>query len=207
MVLKVIGAGVGRTGTYSLKMALNQLGLGPTYHMEEIILDMPRKLPQWQAVVAGDVDWPTIFEGYTAAVDWPTASYYRELHEAYPDAKFILSHRSPESWVDSFSGTIYQLLSNLEQAPEPMRPWLEMVVEVIAKAGFKLGLDREQLMAAFDAHNAAVKAAIPSGQLLEFQAKEGWEPLCSFLGKPVPDGPFPRTNDRAEFWDKVSGAA
>ena len=205
--LKIIGAGVGRTGTHSLKLALNQLGLGPTYHMEEIIFDMQRKLPQWQAVVAGKPDWAAIFEGYNSAVDWPTASYYRELHAAYPDAKFILTHRTTDSWLDSFSGTIYQILSDLEQAPEPMRPWLRMVVKALAKAGFELGRDREQLGAAFEAHNAAVKAAIPAPRLLVFQAKDGWEPLCGFLGKSVPDEPFPRTNNREEFWDKVAGAA
>lgn len=207
LALSVIGAGVGRTGTYSLKLALNQLDFGPTYHMEEIILDMPRKLPLWKAVVAGRPDWTMIFDGYHAAVDWPTAAYYRELHAAYPDAKFILTHRSPVSWVDSFSATIYQLISNAEDAPEPMRPWLEMVIAVIAATGFPLGLDREKLMAAFEAHNAAVEAAIPSDRLLVFQVKEGWQPLCGFLGVAVPEGPFPRTNDRAEFWDKVSGAA
>ncbi|WP_411352969.1 sulfotransferase family protein (plasmid) [Leisingera aquaemixtae] len=207
MGLKVVGVGLGRTGTYSLKVALNQLGLGPTYHMEEIILDMQRKLPQWQAVVAGNSDWVAIFEGYTAAVDWPTASYYRELHAAYPDAQFILTHRNPESWVDSFSATIYQLLSNIDEAPEPMRPWLELVIAVIAKAGIPLGLGRQRLMDAFAAHNAAVEAAIPPDRLLAFQVKEGWQPLCGFLDVPVPDGLFPRTNDRGEFWDKVAGAA
>jgi hypothetical protein len=205
--LKVVGAGVGRTGTYSLKLALNQLGFGPCYHMEEIILDMPNKLPHWQAIVAGDPDFETVYDGYRAAVDWPTASYYRELHAAYPEAKFILTHRSPENWVESFSETIYKLISNAGDAPEPMRPWLETTSAVIAKAGFRLGLDRDQLQAAFARHNADVEAAIPAEQLLVYQVKEGWEPLCDFLGVLLPDGPFPRTNDRSEFWDKVSAAA
>lgn len=207
MSLKVIGAGVGRTGTYSLKLALNQLGLGPTHHMEEVILNMLRQLPLWQDAVAGKADWEAIYDGYPAAVDWPTAGFYRELHAAYPTARFILTHRDPESWIESFSATIYALISAPQAAPEPMRPWLEMATAVIAKTGFPTGLDRDVLCAAFDAHIAAVKATIPSSQLLVYRVTEGWEPLCAFLGVPVPQEPFPRTNNRSEFWDKVSAAA
>lgn len=206
MGLGVIGAGVGRTGTYSLKLALNQLGFGPCYHMEEVILDMPRKLPMWQAAVSDTPDWQQIYDGYASAVDWPTASYYQELHNTYPEAKFILTHRDPDTWVDSFSATIYEILSNIPEAPEPMRPWLEMTVKVLEKANISLGLTPEHLRAAFEAHNAAVRAAIPASQLLVYQVKEGWEPLCAFLDAPVPDDPFPRTNDRTEFWDKVAAA-
>ncbi|SLN75263.1 sulfotransferase family protein [Oceanibacterium hippocampi] len=207
MPLDVIGAGVGRTGTYSLKLAINQLGLGPSHHMEEVILNMPRQLPLWQAAVAGNADWQAIYDGYPAAVDWPTAGFHRELYAANPTARFILTHRSAESWYESFSSTIYKLISNVDAAPEPMRPWLEMTIAVIAKTGFPLGLDRDGLCAAFEAHIATVKATIPASQLLVYQVKEGWEPLCAFLGVPVPEGPFPRTNDRSEFWDKVSAAA
>jgi hypothetical protein len=207
MTLRVIGAGVGRTGTYSLKLALNELGLGPTHHMEEVLINMPVQLPLWLAAVDGDPDWLKIYAGYTAAVDWPTAGFHRELHAAYPNARFILTHRSVESWVDSFSSTIYALLSRpLEAAPEPMRPWLSMVRAVIARTGFPLGFDKEALATAFEAHLASVKQTIPASQLLIYQVKEGWEPLCAFLGVPVPQTPFPRTNDRAEFWDKVSAA-
>lgn len=201
--LTVIGAGVGRTGTYSLKLALNELGLGPSHHMEEVIIHMPEQLPLWQAVVAGKPDWPAVFAGYPAAVDWPTAGYYRELHASYPEARFILTHRDPETWADSFSATIYKLISAHEMVPEHVRPWLAMATEVIERTGFPLGLDRNSLRRAFEAHLAAVKATIPASQLLVFQVKEGWEPLCAFLGVPVPDGPFPRTNDRSEFWDKI----
>ena len=207
MSLKVIGAGVGRTGTYSLKLALNQLGFGPTHHMEEIIIHMPRQLPLWQAAAAGKPDWKAIFEGYPSTVDWPTAGFYRELHEANPSAKFVLTHRDPDIWAESFSATIYKLISGPGDVPEPMRQWIEMATAVIAKTGFPLGLDTAALAAAFRQHVAAVKAAIPASQLLVFQVKDGWEPLCAFLGIPVPDGPFPRTNDRDEFWQKVAPAA
>lgn len=207
MALTVIGAGVGRTGTYSLKLAINQLGFGPCHHMEEVLIKMPRQLPLWQAAVTGKPDFAAIYDGYPAAVDWPTAGFFRELHAAYPDAKFILTHRSTESWVESFSATIYKLISSPEAAPEPMREWLAMCTEVIARTGFPLGLDKAALGHAFENHVAAVKATIPAAQLLVYQVKQGWEPLCAFLGVPAPDEPFPRTNDRAEFWDRVSGAA
>jgi len=204
MSLRVIGAGVGRTGTYSLRTAINQLGLGPCHHMEEVIVNMPTQLPLWQAAVAGRPDFAAIYKGYASAVDWPTAAYFRELHAAYPAAKFVLTVRSPESWVESFSSTIYKLLGGREHAPPEMRDWIDMGTAVIAKTGFPAGLDAEQLKSAFVAHTEAIKATIPASQLLVYQVKEGWEPLCAFLGAPVPAEPFPRTNDRGEFWDRVS---
>lgn len=207
MPLNIIGAGVGRTGTYSLKLALNQLGLGPCHHMEEVLRNMPSQVPLWSSAANGRPDWEAIYSGYPSAVDWPTAGFFRELIQAYPSAKFILTHRSPESWVDSFSTTIYKLLAGKDQLPPEVHDWLRMAEAVITKTGFPPGLSRAQLMDAFVAHNEAVKATIPADQLLVFEAKEGWEPLCAFLGAPAPDGPFPRTNDRAEFWDRVSGKA
>jgi hypothetical protein len=202
--MQLIGTGVGRTGTYSLKLAINQLGLGPCHHMEEVLHNMPLQVPLWSAALNGAADWQSIYDGYPSAVDWPTAGFFRELYAAYPSAKFVLTLRSPESWADSFGGTIYQLLAR-EQAPPEMRDWLEMSAGVIAKTGFPEGLDRDGLIAAFVAHNDAVRAAIPPGQLLEFEVKQGWGPLCEFLEVPAPDEPFPRTNHREEFWDRVNG--
>ena len=205
MALKVIGAGVGRTGTYSLKLAINQLGLGPCHHMEDVLQNMSVQVPLWTAAARGHPDWEAIYKGYESAVDWPTACFYRELSVVYPSAKFILTHRSPESWAQSFSETIYKLLAGRDHAPQEMQAWLEMGVSVIAKTGFPDGLDMDGLMRAFTAHNDAVKSAIPAHRLLVYQVKDGWGPLCAFLGMPVPDVPFPRTNDRAEFWDLVTG--
>jgi len=205
MTMHVIGAGVGRTGTYSLKLALERLGLGPCHHMEEVLLDRPVQVPLWAAAVAGRPDWGAIYEGYESAVDWPTAGFFRELAAAYPAAKFVLTLRSPERWVESFSHTIYKLMAERGSAPEDMQAWLDMAIGVIEKTGFPGGLDTAALTAAFTAHNEAVKAAIPADRLLTFQVKDGWGPLCGFLGKAVPDEPFPRTNDRGEFWDRVSG--
>jgi hypothetical protein len=203
--MKVIGAGVGRTGTHSLKLAINRLGLGPCHHMEEVLQNMPAQVPLWNAAVDENPDWRAIYDGYSSAVDWPTACFFRELAEAYPGAKFVLTVRSPESWADSFSTTIYKLLAGRDQAPPEMRDWLEMAKSVVEKTGVPGGLDRDGLMRAFAEHNQAVQAAIPSERLLVYQVKEGWEPLCQFLGVPVPDEAFPRTNDRSEFWDLVTG--
>ena len=198
MALKVVGAGIGRTGTMSLKIALEQLGFGPCHHMVELLKDMPRQLPLWQAAVAGEPDWDAVYEGYRSAVDWPTARFYRELHAAFPDAKFVLGHRSPESWAESFSHTIYLSLADIEKAPEEQREWLRMVAKILEQTGIPPGLDAEGLA-------GAVKAAIPPERLLVFEARDGWEPLCAFLGVPAPDGPYPRTNDRAEFWEHMKG--
>lgn len=204
MTMKVIGAGVGRTGTYSLKLAINRLGLGPCHHMEEVLHNRPVQLPLWVAAASGEPDWDAIYDGYGSAVDWPTAAFFRELSVAYPQAKFVLTHRSPESWAASFSETIYKLLAGRDQAPEDMRPWLDMGANVIGRSGFPAGLDVAGLMAGFTAHNEAVQEVIPADRLLVYQVKEGWGPLCDFLGVPVPDEPFPRTNDRSEFWDLVA---
>ncbi|MDX2410786.1 MAG: sulfotransferase [Woeseiaceae bacterium] len=205
MTIQVIGAGVGRTGTYSLKLAINQLGLGPCHHMEEVLHNMPAQVPLWFAAVNGRPDWQTIYEGFKSAVDWPTACFFRELIQEFPSAKFILTERDPENWADSFAATIYELLAGRDQGPPEMKEWLEMADGVIAKTGFPGGLDRDGLIRAFVAHNEAVKATIPAGQLLVYSVKEGWSPLCEFLNAPVPAEPFPRTNDRAEFWDRVTG--
>ncbi len=205
MTLNVIGTGVGRTGTYSLKLAINQLGFGPCHHMEEVLFNLPVQVPLWAAAVKGHPDWSAIYEGYRSAVDWPTAGFHKELYAAYPSAKFVLTLRSPESWADSFSETIYKLIAGRDQAPKEMQAWLDMGTGVISKTGFPAGLDRAGLIQAFTAHNEAVKATIPPQQLLVYQVKEGWGPLCEFLGTPVPADPFPRTNDRGEFWDRVSG--
>ena len=202
MAIQVFGVGVGRTGTYSLKLAINQLGLGPCHHMEAVLNNMPVQVPLWSAALAERPNWQAIYHGFESAVDWPTASFFRELIKAYPSAKFVLTQRNPEHWADSFEATIYKLLAGREQGPPEMRAWLEMVDGVIAKTGFPGGLDRDDLIRAFVTHNEAVKTTIPAGQLLVYEVKEGWAPLCKFLNRRVPAEAFPRTNNRAEFWDR-----
>ena len=203
MTLRVIGAGVGRTGTNSLRLALNQLGFGPCYHMYELALNPPVNVPLWAAAVNGQADWETIFRGYQSAVDWPTAGFVQELNAAYPSAKFILTVRSPQSWAESFSETIYKAIAMGDQVPE-IKAWLDMVVAVVRKTGFPFGLDVAGLAKAFVAHSDAVKAAIPADRLLVYEVKDGWELLCAFLRVPAPASPYPRTNDRSEFWDSMA---
>ncbi|MDH4109020.1 MAG: hypothetical protein OEW35_11915 [Gammaproteobacteria bacterium] len=205
MTIQVIGTGVGRTGTYSLKLAINRLGLGPCHHMEVVLHNIPEQVPLWRAALDGRPDWRASYGGYSSAVDWPTAGFFRELNEAYPSARFVHTERSPESWADSFSHTIYKLLAERHAAPPELRDWLEMANDVVVHTGFPPDLDRDRLMQAFVRHNEAVRAAIPADRLLVYQVKEGWGPLCKFLGKPVPDEPFPRSNHREEFWDRVTG--
>ncbi len=203
--MQIIGAGVGRTGTYSLKLAINRLGFGPCHHMEEVLHNMAVQVPLWSAAVDGKADWSRAYEGYRSAVDWPTACFFAELAEAYPSARFVLTLREPARWADSFGATIYKLIAARDEAPPEMRDWLRMASRVIEKTGFPPGLDSDGLAAAFTAHNEAVKAAIPADRLLVFEVKQGWEPLCRFLDVPVPAEDFPRTNDRGEFWDRVNG--
>ena len=138
-------------------------------------------------------------------MDWPTAGFFRELSATYLLAKFGLTQRSPESWADSFGATIYRLLAGNDVAHPEMKAWLEMCKGVIARTGFPGGLDRDGLIRGFVAHNAAVRQAIRANLLLRFEVKDGWDPLCRFLNVQVPAAAFPRTNDRAEFWDRVTG--
>jgi len=204
MAISIIGVGVGRTGTYSLRLALNQLGYGPCHHMEEVLKNMDIQVPLWSETLKGNTNWSTIYNGFKSAVDWPTAGFFHELIKEYPTAKYILTERNPENWADSFGSTIYKLIEGRDKAPEKMHNWLNMANKVITKTGFPEGLDREGLINGFIAHNKAVREIIPEEQLLIFQVKDGWEPLCKFLNVPLPNEPFPRTNNREEFWDLVN---
>jgi hypothetical protein len=201
MTLRVIGAGVGRTGTYSLKLALEQLGYGPCHHMEEVLKDPSRQIPLWHAALAGKPDWEAIFKGYAAAVDWPSAAFWRELATAYPAAKVILTARTAESWYQSYSQTIAKFMSGAHEAPPEVGPWFEMAFGVTGKSGFAPDASPEATIAAYDANVAAIRSAIPPERLLVFDVKDGWQPLCTFLAEPVPAMPFPRTNNSEEFWD------
>jgi hypothetical protein len=173
--------------------------------MHYVIQNMAEQVPLWVDALQGKADWSKVYAGQQSAVDWPTASFYRELHAVYPDAKFILTHRSPQSWVESFSETILTALSGRADAPEEVHAWMDMCLDAIARAGFSPGMSPGAMEAGFNAHNDAVREVIPAAQLLEFQVKEGWEPLCSFLQLPIPDEDFPRTNDREQFWQAVRG--
>lgn len=205
MSLSVISAGFGRTGTMSLKLALEQIGFGPCHHMIEVIENGEAQVPLWNDAIAGQPDYPTIFDGYHSAVDWPAAAFWKELADVYPDAKIVLSSRTAESWYNSISETILATVWAPDKWPPQAVEWFKMVTKVLDRS---LGDAREkdELIAVFNAHEAAVKAAIPADRLLVHQAKDGWEPLCHFLGVPVPNGPYPRTNSKEEFFQHMKKA-
>jgi len=206
-MLRVIGAGFGRTGTQSLQVALEQILGGPCYHMKNVLALHPDHIETWRAAARGDaVDWEQLFDGYFAAVDWPVARFYAEMLTTYPEAKFILSHRDPERWYDSTARTIYRVRDVLGSAAwrallpllGKRRTFVNMVDEVVWDGHFAGRFsDRTHAIAVYEAYNDAVKHAIPADRLLMFEASQGWGPLCAFLGLPEPEGPFPHVNDSA----------
>jgi hypothetical protein len=199
MALQVIGAGFGRTGTLSLKLALEQLGFGPCHHMVEVFAH-PETIPLWIAAADGRPDWPAIFDGYGSTVDWPTATFYRELAEAYPDAKVILTERDPESWFASTQATIF----SRDLPPDSEDPWTIMVGKVIGELFGRQLHDKQRAIGVYEAHNARVREVIPPERLLVYQVSEGWAPLCAFLDAPVPDAPMPKVNSTEEFQTKLA---
>ena len=202
MALELIGAGLGRTGTLSLKAALERIGYGPCYHMIEVLVAPERGRHWLEQTRSGAHDWDAIFHGYRATVDWPAAAFWRELVEHYPDAKVLLSLRDADRWYDSVMNTIYHTLTQEppERAPEALRDFHNMVYPLIFERTFEGRLkDRAHAKRVFEEHNQAVIDAIPASRLLVYQPGDGWEPLCRFLHMPVPDEDFPHVNDTAEF--------
>ena len=216
--LAVIGAGLGRTGTLSLHAALERLGFAPCEHMTNCFAH-PERFALWLEAArckrTGEpIDWRPLFTGYRATVDWPGAYFWRELVAAHPEAKVILTVRDPQRWYDSARATIYaatqartatpaaRLLYRLVSWASPhagngFRTVRETVWDGTMRGRFE---DRDEAIRIFEEHNREVIATIPPERLLVFDVKEGWEPLCAFLGVPVPaDEPFPHVNDAADF--------
>jgi hypothetical protein len=205
MSLKIIGSGFGRTGTASMKLALEILDFGPCHHMEEV-LQHPEQVAHWQAIATGKpVNWEVVFAGYRAQMDWPGAHVWRELAAAYPDAKVIHTFRPEEQWWKSFSATIGTLLSRHKDLPAPphVRAMVDATYQMICVQTMNGSVDRESALAAYRRREADVLAAISPERLLVFDVAQGWEPLCRFLGVPVPSVPFPRVNSTEEFWQVV----
>jgi hypothetical protein len=198
MTLQVVGAGLGRTGTVSLKAALERLLGAPSYHMVEVFAH-PEHVGEWARATRGEpVDWETLLAGYRAAVDWPAAAFWRELSEAYPGAIVLLSIRDDAAtWWRSADATIFEAMRR-PQPPE-MAAWNEMVVGLLRARLTEQWLDADAAMAAYDRHNDEVRSTIPAERLLEWRPGDGWEPLCTALGVPVPDEPFPHENKTADF--------
>jgi hypothetical protein len=200
MALKVVGAGFGRTGTLSLKTALEKLNCGPCYHMMEVF-PRPEHVAMWHRLAFGQpMDWDELFRGFRATVDWPSTRWWREIAAHYPAAKVLLSVRDPEAWYKSVIDTIYQpmKLPAPDGAPEIVRLQSEMVRKAILSETFDNRFeDKAHAIEVFERHNQEVRDAIDPARLLVFDVREGWAPLCRFLEVPIPDEPFPRLNDTA----------
>lgn len=201
MALSVIGAGFGRTGTLSLKQALETRGVGRCYHMQEVHRN-PDHVAVWDEIADGaEGPWDELLEGYGATLDWPACRYWRELAAHYADAKVLLSVRDPDDWYDSVHETIYQFLEADEVAGSPTAgPLREMARKTVLRRTFDDRFaDRGHAISVFERHNDAVRAAFDEDRLLVYRASDGWEPLCQFLDVPIPDEPFPHVNRRREL--------
>ena len=196
MDVAVVGAGVGRTGTHSLKVALEQLLGGPCHHMLEILGD-PAQVPAWTDAIEGrPVDWPAMLARYRAIVDWPGGAFWPELSAAYPNALVLLSVRDPEVWYRSASNTIFL---SFDRVPPELKPWMDAVRELLRDRFSDRFDDPTAMMDAFERHNDAVRRGVPAERLLEWTPGDGFEPICERLGLPVPSEPFPVTNTTDEF--------
>jgi hypothetical protein len=217
--LTLIGAGLPRTGTLTQKVALEQLGLGRCYHWVDVLADLDSQVPLWNQALDGDAQWDEIFAGCGTTVDWPGGHFYRELAEAYPDAKVLLSVRDPDAWEPSFRETIWTMsygdsvMPLLSRARAQIDPrwsrYLALVDRMFwsEEGVFAAGSEPEQLKEQMVAHNEAVKRNVPAERLLVWKVTEGWEPLCAFLGVDVPAEPMPHANDRETFLGRVSDGA
>jgi len=191
MALKVVGAGLGRTGTLSLKLALEHVGFGPCYHMLEITSAPEVRFPQWMQVIQGSPDWDAIFDGFASTVDYPTANYWRELTDYYPDSKVILYTRDAEGWFDSVTRTIFSPDSLVKTSEAPLGEFFRQAVT--RDFHDRIG-DRAFMVDYYRRREEEVIASLPPERLLVHRLGDGWEPLCAFLGVPVPDEPYPVVN-------------
>jgi hypothetical protein len=201
MALRVVGAGLGRTGTNSLKVALEQLLGGPCYHMFELAR-RDGDTPAWRAAVWGEpVDWGALLGGYVATVDWPACAFWSELWEANPEAIVLLSTRdSAQTWWQSMERTIVPTLSAEVAPDEPATARRRaMVVEMMGERFTRDWSDRDAAITAYERHNEQVRQAVPAERLIDWRPSDGWEPICAALELPVPHAAFPRENTTADF--------
>jgi Sulfotransferase domain len=210
--MKVIGAGFGRTGTMTLKAALEELGAGPCYHMIEVLWGDTSRLPLWQAAASGEAtDWKAIFDGFESTVDWPGCTFWEPLMEVYPEAKVLLTVRDPEAWYESARNTIYaslvagqkgELKEGNEEPPSPEA--FQMISTLIWQGTFHGKFeDKAYAIEKFNEHNETVKRKVPPEKLVVHEVKEGWKPLAQMLGVPEPETSFPRLNDKVAFREMV----
>ena len=204
--LRVVGVGLGRTGTYSLKFALERLLNAPCYHMFEVF-DHPEHVGVWEAAVDGNLpNWDDLLGGYQATVDWPAAAFWSDLVDAYPDAVVVLSVRPTAAWWRSASHTIFELIQSFESSiPEeqPRQPVVaaqRRMASAVLRARFSQDFgDERAACEAYERHNEAVRLRVPAGRLVEWTPGDGWDPICAALGLPVPEDTFPHKNTTDEF--------
>jgi hypothetical protein len=213
MAIRVIGAGLGRTGTLSLKTALEELGFTRCYHMTDVLAHLEHAA-LWEAAALGEpIDWEALLEGYQATVDWPACAFYEELLRRYPDAKVILSTRDAENWYESALQTIFYARHVFPRWSRwfipRIRSFTRMLDRVVWDGTFHGRFqDKRYAIEVFNQHNEQVQRIVPRDRLLVYEIREGWEPLCTFLGVPAPDGkPFPHLNDSAEFRTRIKRVA
>jgi hypothetical protein len=209
MKLNVIGAGFGRTGTHSLKIALEMLGFAPCYHMVEVF-SHPGHAEAWEAAARGEkIDWEWLIGDYKAAVDWPSAYFWRALWAMSPGAKIILTERPAEAWYKSFSSTILEFMQRGDAGiTEPvLLAQRKMGRFLLNETLFGGRFEKDHVIDVYNRSNASVRAEVPKDKLLVFDAPDGWKPLCEFLGVPVPDVPYPLTNTTEEFRARASARA
>jgi len=217
--MKLIGAGLPRTGTLTQKLALEQLGLGPCYHWVNVIADLDQ-VQLWDRALDGEAVWDEVFAGHESTVDWPGGYFYRELIDVYPEAKVLLSVRDPQKWEPSFRDTIWtmsygsSLMPLMAHARAEVDPRFHSYLALVERmfwgpqGTFADGnAEPAQLIEQMERHHEQVKATVPPERLLVWEVGEGWEPLCEFLDVPVPDGPLPHANDRDTFLGRVIGGA
>ncbi len=215
--MKLIGAGLPRTGTLSQKVALETLGLAPCYHMVNVLGDLDRA-QVWRRALGGEEPWPEAFDGFNASVDWPGSFFYEKLIKAYPDAKILLSVRAADSWERSMRKTIWgmfygdTLMRDLSSARARVDPqwhgFVEMMKEMWSRSGLIKDAGDAQLMpSVMERHNEEVRQTVPPERLLVWSVSDGWDPLCEFLELPVPSTPFPHVNDGDEFADRIVDGA
>ncbi len=200
MPLRVVGAGLGRTGTHSLKLALEQLLDGACYHMLEVF-QHPDHIAVWQRALGGDLpDWSGFLDGYRATVDWPAAAFWRELAAASPRAIVLLSTRETNEWWESANRTIFEVSQRTAPPEDPVADaQLRMVATMLRERFTADWTDENAAKAAYEQHNEEVRRAADPARLVEWSPGDGWDPLCAALELPVPDLPFPHVNTTAEF--------
>lgn len=204
MALSVIGVGFGRTGTLSLKLALEILGYKPCYHMLDVIQN-PDHIPIWNDAADGKpVDWDKLFKGYAAAADLPPAHFWKELMNYYPEARIVLTIRDSESWYNSAHNTIFEQSRGRDSGPGSKRTaHQDLMHKIVIQQTFDERMaDRDHVIKAYERRNEEIQRRVPPERLLIFRISEGWAPLCQFLDKSVPNESFPKTNTTAEYRSK-----